>query len=297
MKFFSLLLLIFFCDFSWAFSCLPHSQPEWKTISQGVEFLEYRLSYSTYDREGQRWNNSRDRKVTIRVLRVDLESNSLSFWSPLKKLKCNSQTKEYISLLNEDSEKSPIASVNSNFFNMQTQELEGVAIDLGRIWANDLSTQTISSSAILGLGKEVLFEKKDFLMGSFGNLLPEEFSRKYNLLVQGYPQLTNDNSVVVSDRVLNTRRARTAIGQEKATTKILLITVDAQGEGDLTGMTLYEFGHLLNTSSCGVPTSLALNLDGGGSSAISVPSLGISHQASRCRALGNILQVTAKKSL
>jgi hypothetical protein len=75
---------------------------------------------------------------------------------------------------------------------------------------------------------------------------------------------------------------------------VLLVTLDAGGETLETGMSLYEFAHLLGAQECGLTQKTVLNLDGGGSTAFAIPSKGLYHQADRCRHLGNILMIQSR---
>jgi exopolysaccharide biosynthesis protein len=89
---------------------------------------------------------------------------------------------------------------------------------------------------------------------------------------------------------LNQKRSRTSIGVDE-NNQVVLLTIDARAETAKTGMTLFEYAHFVKKAECGVSQKLVLNLDGGGSTAISVPSEKILEQADRCRHLGNILTV------
>lgn len=286
-------LLIPFSSF--AFECKPDTSPNWKVIAPGVSYSEYSVSFTPFERESQIWGKSLTRKIVVRGIKVDLAHNALKFWSAPHRLRCNNKTDEYIHLLSEDSKEEVLASINSNFFHMLTGSIEGVAVDSSTIWSNNIASQKISSSTVLGIGKTFDLEKKEDLVKFYGNKLPKSFMEKYEVLVQGYPELLKENRITVSSQVMNSRRPRTAIAKDKYSSQILLITIDAQGEDDNTGMTLYEFGHLLASPNCGATSQSALNLDGGGSSAIYVPSEKVSMQASRCRPLGNVLNVVPRE--
>ena len=69
------------------------------------------------------------------------------------------------------------------------------------------------------------------------------------------------------------------------------MTIDAAGENSKTGMSLYEYAHMLGQDKCGLKQDIALNLDGGGSTAFAIPGLDLYKQADACRNLGNILTI------
>lgn len=128
-------------------------------------------------------------------------------------------------------------------------------------------------------------------MDQYGPIINQDEARKFDFAIQAYPRLIQDDVITVSDSVLNSRRSRTSIGVAHDSDELLLVTIDARGETSKTGMTLYEYAHFVQNEKCGVSQKMALNLDGGGSTAFALPSENLYEQVDRCRHLGNILTV------
>jgi len=153
------------------------------------------------------------------------------------------------------------------------------------------------SSGILGVKDDSFFlETKDEFIQKFGPRIDLEEARKYKFAVQAYPVLIKNDAIKVDDTVMNQKRSRTSIGIDE-NNQVILLTIDARAETDKTGMTLFEYAHFVKKLDCGVSQKMVLNLDGGGSSAISVPSEKILEQADRCRHLGNILMVQKREKI
>jgi exopolysaccharide biosynthesis protein len=141
------------------------------------------------------------------------------------------------------------------------------------------------------LNGQYFLDKKDDFLKQYGSIIGRDQARKYTFAIQAYPRLLKDGELQIGDGVLNSRRSRTSIGVDVNNRELLFVTIDARAETAATGMTLFEYAHFLKKAECGVAQKFALNLDGGGSTAIYVPSQKISEQADRCRHLGNILTV------
>lgn len=288
---FTYCILLSFNLFGAEFDCSPKEEFSWKNISPGVKFAKFDVAFTPYLKERAEWSSQKNRSVTVRILKIDLKENKLLFHRSESPLACDPGSQRYIDLLIKDSQAPVIAAINASFFVMPSGGILGIAIDENIVWSNNLSNQEKLSSGILGIKDgEFFLEKKDEFIQKFGPKIAEEEARKFNFAIQAYPVLLKDSEIKVDDSVLNQKRSRTSIGVDE-NNHVVLLTIDARAETDKTGMTLFEYAHFVKKLDCGVSQKLVLNLDGGGSSAIAVPSEKILEQADRCRNLGNILTV------
>ncbi len=292
MKIFFFFISLSFTFSSWAFDCDPKDTLSWREISDGVTWSKFDLAYTPYNKEARTWNSDKTRSVTVRALKIDLSKNKLRFLSPEHNVSCNPTTDRYITNVVNDSGAPVIAAINASFFIMPAGKILGIALDEEKIWSDDIASQAISSSGVFGiLNGQYFLEKKDDFLKQYGSIIGRDEARKYTFAIQAYPRLLKDGELQIGDGVLNSRRSRTSIGVDAQTQELVLVTIDARAETTATGMTLFEYAHFLKKAECGVAQKFALNLDGGGSTAIYVPSQKISEQADRCRHLGNILTV------
>lgn len=269
---------------------------EYLKISEGVEFAKFDLSFTPYNRDLFLFEEKISRKVTLRVLKVDLTFNRFSFINFDKAISCNPQTERFIKKLIDHSDKKVIAAINASFFDMKNSDVLGLAMDEKVVWWNDLNTLASTSGAVFGIQENLPFmtDKNDFIK-TYGAIMTLDTAKNFNFAIQAYPKLVRNNEVIVSKEVLNTHRPRTALTYKSSENQFYLITLDARGENAETGMTLYEFGHMIQSKNCGFNVDLAINLDGGGSTSIAVPSLNIYEQVDHCRGLGNILAVEKRQ--
>ena len=288
----SFIVLIFHFAHANEFDCGPKQPIKWVQLSEGVDWVKYDLSFSPYDKENHTWANSLTRSVTVRAFKIDLSKNKLLFVGEKSHLACNPVNDRYIQKIISGNEEKIIGAINSNFFVMPDGNIQGIAIDENKVWAVDASTQTISSSGVLSIENGLpQLESKDQFMARFGSILSQEDAKRFTFAVQAYPKLLINHELQITDSVLNTKRPRTSIGFGDDQEIIYLFTIDARGENDQTGMSLFEYAHFLKTEKCGVNQKTVLNLDGGGSTSFAVPALKIYEQADRCRHLGNILTI------
>lgn len=276
------------------FDCAPKEAYTWKEISPGVKFSKFDVAFSPYLKEKSQWSTDLSRSVTVRALKIDLNQNKLLFHRSELPIDCDPNSQRYIDLLVKDSRSEIIAAINASFFIMPSGGILGMAIDEKKIWSNNLINQEKLSSGILGLKDDSFFlETKDNMIQKYGPQMDLEEARKYRFAIQAYPILLKNDAIKVDDSVMNQKRSRTSIGIDE-NNQVVLLTIDARGETGKTGMTLFEYAHFVKKNECGIPQKIVLNLDGGGSTAISVPSEKIVEQADRCRHLGNILTVQKK---
>ncbi len=278
------------------FNCSPQSTINWNKLSEGVNWAKYDIQFSPYDKENHVWTTTLSRSATVRVFKIDLSKNKILFHSSQKDLECNVKTDRYIHKLVIDSKAEVIGAINASFFVMPNGKIQGLALDENKVWSNDLSAQTISSSGVFSIENGLpLLETRDSFINRYGTVVSQDDLKRFTFAVQAYPKLLIENEIQITDSVLNSRRPRTSIGTAGNPDEIILVTIDARGENDKTGMTLFEYAHFVKTEKCGVGQKTVLNLDGGGSTSFAIPSLNIYEQADRCRHLGNIL--TGQKRL
>ena len=288
------LITFLFTNIAWAsqFDCTPQGEVKWNKISEGVYWTKYDLQFTPYKNDMRNWNQLQNRKVTIRAFKVDPSKNKFKFHRPAKSLSCNSFKEKYIEKLVSDQGLTTLGAINANFFEMPRGNIQGVAIDQDKVWNDNFDSQTISSSGVFGIEEGVIFlDSKDTFIQRFGKIISPEDAKGFSLAIQAYPKLLINQELQISDNVQNAKRARTSIGVSEDGHDVMLVTIDAHQETSQTGMTLFEYAHLLKTEKCGVPQKTALNLDGGGSSAFAIPSINLFEQADSCRKLGNILTI------
>ncbi len=292
MKFIILSIYLSTLSAAFAFDCSPQSPINWNELSEGVSWTKYDLKYTPYNKEEHRWENLQSRSVTVRAFKIDLTKNKLLFQSTLNDLDCNPKTDRYIERIIGQAHEPVIGAINCNFFVMPSGGIEGIAFDENKIWSTNLSSQKISSSGIFYIKPDqIQMESKDQFINTFGSVMTTEDAKQFSFAVQAYPKLLNQGELQIGDGVLNSRRSRTSIGTNDNKNEIILVTIDARAETANTGMTLFEYAHMLKDQTCGVAQVTSLNLDGGGSSAFAIPSLKLYEQADRCRHLGNILTI------
>lgn len=289
-----LTLILLLSSFAQAseFNCSPQATINWNQLSEGVSWAKYDIQFSPYDKDNHTWATTLSRSSTVRVFKIDLSRNKILFHSSKKDLECDQKTDRYIQKLVVDSKAEIIGAINASFFVMPNGKIQGLALDENKVWSNDLTAQTISSSGVFSIENgQPSLETRDSFVNRFGSVVSQEEMKRFTFAVQAYPKLLIENEIQVSDSVLNSRRPRTSIGTAGNPDEIILVTIDARGENDKTGMTLFEYAHFVKTEKCGVGQTTVLNLDGGGSTSFAIPSLNIHEQADRCRHLGNILTI------
>lgn len=277
------------------FKCEPVSTPQWETLAEGVEWAKFDVRFTPYLKASQTFEAIAGRSVTVRAFRIDASRVGLRFHRSKTDLECDPTRERYIHKLIDDSKATVIGAVNASFFIMPNGKTLGVAIDDRKVWGSNAGEQAISSSGVLSLREGAWkLETRDEFIARHGKVIAAEDAKSYTFAVQAYPRLLLESELVVSDRVKEDKRPRTSIGLTGIENQLLIVTVDAGGENTTTGMSLYEYAHLLASPDCGLKQKTVLNLDGGGSTAFAIPGKGLYHQAERCRHLGNILMLVPK---
>ncbi len=281
-----------------AFKCEMVAAPVWESLSNGAEWTKFDVRFTPYDRDSQTWDGELSRSVTVRAFRIDHDKIEMRLHRSAKDLECSPSKDRYIRKLVEDSRVNALGAINASFFVMPKGNTLGVALDERKLWNPNAGDQVISSSGVLTLqGKEWKLETRDAFLQRHGNVLKADEARQYRFALQAYPRLLLEGQLQISDRVREDKRPRTSIGLTQVPNQIMLVTLDAGaggGEDSNSGMSLYEYAHLLASAECGLTQKTVLNLDGGGSTAFAIPPKGLYHQADRCRHLGNILMIQSR---
>ncbi len=153
------------------------------------------------------------------------------------------------------------AAINGDFFSYTDYNPSGLAMGDGTVWHNDNSSRGYvalgSDRSIIALQEPVLGDPSAWMKEAVG----------------GYPILVKDGQTLTSFPIAPShcpeRHPRTVVGLTRDRQKLLLVIVD--GRTDLSvGMTCKELSPLM--VELGAWT--ALNLDGGGSSALSLEGVG-----------------------
>lgn len=174
------------------------------------------------------------------------------------------------------------AAVNGDFFNLETFVTGGLSIGDGRRW-RDTEDQRHT-------GQLVSDGKTAKLVAPRVLLKPEPWMKE---VVSGHPLLVDGGKDFgSSDGVLQDRHPRTAVGLSQDGRTLILAVVDGRQSSSV-GMTGAELSRLM----IGLGAWTALNLDGGGSSAMYVDGAGVVNRPSdgRERVVANHLGVRASR--
>ncbi len=151
---------------------------------------------------------------------------------------------------------------NGDLFSYTDYHTSGVAVGHGEKWAD---TGDNSSHGYIGFGVD----------NAVGMPLPSTVKGPEDWMVDvvgGRPMVVKDGAAVAFSPCSDSfcvRNPRTAVGFNEAHTKMWLVVVDGRISGSV-GMSLNELGQLMK----GLGAHRALNLDGGGSSAMYIKSAG-----------------------
>ena len=153
-------------------------------------------------------------------------------------------------------------ATNGDLFSYTDYHTSGVAVGHGEKWAD---TSDSSSHGYIGFGVD----------NAVGMPLPSTVKGPEDWMVDvvgGRPMIVKDGAAVTFSPCTDpfcARNPRTAVGFNEAHSKMWLVVVDGRVSGSV-GMSLNELGQLMK----GLGSYRALNLDGGGSSAMYVKSAG-----------------------
>ncbi len=180
------------------------------------------------------------------------------------------------------------AAINGDFFSYSDYSVSGLAVGAGAAWADSPDTSSAGN---------LLFDKTLARV----ELHPEKEVVKFDAswmqgAVSGKPLLVSGGAAIHSypaHASLCVRNPRTAVGLTKSGRKLVLAVVDGR-QSTSVGMTCAELADLMKSLGC----ETALNLDGGGSSAMYVAGAGVVNSPSDGaeRTVGNHLALFAPKS-
>ncbi len=178
------------------------------------------------------------------------------------------------------------AAINGDFFSYTDYSTSGLAAGAGAAWTDTADTTGSGTIAFDNDATRVELTKPSLVV---------PFDKTWMRgVVSGHPSIVAAGAVVTNTSTLCTaRHPRTAVGMSGDKKKLFLVVVDGRSTTSR-GMTCGELGTLLK----GLGAADALNLDGGGSSAMYVAGIGIVNKPSDGteRVVGNHLAVFAPKS-
>ncbi|MBQ0025430.1 MAG: phosphodiester glycosidase family protein [Bacteroidales bacterium] len=163
------------------------------------------------------------------------------------------------------------AAINGGFFRMRppygsimflridNEDVAGNGNDMG---SGDRSRSTRQTGAVATYGKEMFIVKADALSSW------EKYIQAEDVLTSGPIMRIGGEDVDIPQVAFNTtRHPRTAVGK-KADGTVVFVVVDGRSKGNAEGMSIVELRSVMEWLGC----KDALNLDGGGSSAMIIGS-------------------------
>ncbi len=179
------------------------------------------------------------------------------------------------------------ASVNGDFFSYATYGTDGLAAGAGAAWSDTKDSASYGTLAFDKAGSRIELSKPS-VMTAFDKTWMEG-------VVSGHPWVLTAGVVgtfTSSSSLCYYRNPRTIVGLSKDHTKVYIAVVDGRSSASV-GMTCTEEGTLMK----GLGAYDAMNLDGGGSSAMYVQGAGVVNTPSDGveRVVGNHLALFAPK--
>ena len=179
------------------------------------------------------------------------------------------------------------AAINGDFFSYTTYGVSGLAAGSGAAWS-DTKDSTSSGTLAFDKARRVELTKP---------ATPVAFDKTWmEGVVSGHPWVLDAGTVLTytsSSSLCYYRNPRTAVGMSKDGKTLIVVVVDGRSSSSV-GMTCGELGNLMK----GLGAYDALNLDGGGSSAMYLQGTGIVNTPSDGseRVTGNQFAIFAPKS-
>ncbi|MCA5005035.1 phosphodiester glycosidase family protein [Sphingobacterium bovistauri] len=229
---------------------LAISQPS--TEKDSIAFVQQQWQTNKIAR-GVLWKSAKTSNLfnsnqIINILEIDLKKNQKKL-----ALKALPQSRELTSKLAKES--NATVAINGGFFDMKN----GGAVDFIKVdnqIVNHTRSKSVRANAYLAFDKQSTEISTD--SSSIGH-----FS---NIMLAGPMLISNNSHSTLTKNAFNdNRHPRTAIGIKS--NKLVLITVDGR-RNESQGMNLHELANLLKWYGC----STAMNLDGGGSTAMYIHS-------------------------
>lgn len=181
-------------------------------------------------------------------------------------------------------------AVNADFFSYTDYSTSGLAAGNGVAWSD---TADNSSNATFAFGAPASGNRVELSAKSATVTFNSSWMKG---VVSGHPDLIRNGTITAAQHATSfctTRHPRTALGLSQDSKTLYLVVVDGRSTASV-GMTCTELSNLLK----GLGAYQAVNLDGGGSSAMYVAGQGIVNRPSDGteRTVGNALAVFAPSS-
>jgi len=214
-------------------ACCPAAADDWQRVVAGVE-------YRHLQRDG----------VDAHLVRVDLRMKSIE-------VVATAVAERGLTVSDFARGRQAVVAINGDYFDVQLNPI-GLAMGDGAVWAR--ADERVRRQEVVGVGPrrarifaraEPLREPKRWMTGA----------------VSGWPMVVEDCAPVAalpgSAHFTLAPHPRTAVGLSRDRRRLLLVVADGRREG-VAGLTLPELAALMvEAGAC-----TALNLDGGGSSAL-----------------------------
>lgn len=212
---------------------LPAAADAWQPVVPGVE-------YRQIERDG----------IDAHAVRVDLSQ-------PQLRIIATSGKERGLTVTEFASRNGAVVAINGDYFDLELRPI-GLAMGDGRVWAEAI--ESIRRQEVVGVGarRVQIFPRVDPLRA------PEPWMSG---AVSGWPAVVENCEPVErlpgSDHFTRAPHPRTAVGLSADQQKLYLVVADGRREG-VPGLTLPELARLMDD----LGACTAVNLDGGGSSAM-----------------------------
>jgi hypothetical protein len=216
--------------------------------------------------------------VRIHALEVDLTAPGVSLTSTATAQRKRSPS-SFAKLVGAQ------AAINADFFSYATYATSGLAAGSGAKWAD---TNDTTSSAVLAFNQLPGASRVELYPPAQVNAFDPTWMKG---AVSGHPRIVGAGALTPDSGSLCTvRHPRTAVGLSQDKKKMWMVVVDGRSTASV-GMTCTELGTLLKS----LGAYDAINLDGGGSSALYVAGVGVANSPSDGteRTVGNHLALFA----
>ena len=211
----------------------PAVADDWQPVAPGIE-------YRQIDRDS----------VDAHVVRVNLAE-------PQLRIIATSESERGLTVSEFGSRNGASVAINGDYFDPELRPV-GLAMGAGRVWAE--ASESIRRQEVVGVGdrRVQIFPRAEPLR------TPEPWMTG---AVSGWPMVVEECEPVArlpgSDHFTRAPHPRTAVGLSAVGLQLFLVVADGRREG-VPGLTLPELATLLDE----LGACTALNLDGGGSSAM-----------------------------
>ena len=225
--------VVTFCALTWIYAAAAFA--DWTTVAPGVDY--------------QRFNAD---AMDVHVTRVDLTN-------PEVMVIASREQDRGLTVSDYAKKNKALVAINADYFD-EKMKPSGLAIGPCGVWDDTKDTERRGVVAV-GLGRAAIFPPKEVLAE------PEEWMRA---AVGGWPMLVKECTALTatelpgSDSFTRSPHPRTAVGISEDETTLYFVVADGRREG-VPGMTLARLARFMaeELKSCA-----AMNLDGGGSSAM-----------------------------